>query len=237
MRSIRSAGFTLFTILAAFLAACNQDRSRGGEVVEEPTVSLDLSEILQRDTLVAILEYNSTSYFLYRGEPMGYEYELLREFAEDAGVELRVMVAQTPDSALSMLNRGTGDIVAARLFPTQEWESKVAYTVPIHTTEMVVVQRTSPPGSAPTTQPVQRLVPEDTAVVSAKLVQNPAQLAGQKVHVREQTAASERLIELSDSITGDIHVVEVDPAVSTEALIRKVAQGGAQLHRRTRERC
>ncbi len=124
---------------------------------------------------------------------------------------------------MDILNRGQGDIVAARLFPREEWREKIAYTQPLHRTEMVVVQRGSP-GRAEPTRAVRRVLP-DSVVLPVKPIQQPAQLTGKEVHVREQTLASERLLELSDSLTGDIQVVEVDPKVSNEALIRQVAQG------------
>jgi membrane-bound lytic murein transglycosylase F len=31
---------------------------------------------------------NSTNYFVYRGEPMGFHFELLNEFADHLGVDL-----------------------------------------------------------------------------------------------------------------------------------------------------
>src|SRR3712207_9235092 len=44
-------------------------------------VKRDMEEIRARGTLTVLAPYNSTTYFVYRGEPLGYEYELLREFA------------------------------------------------------------------------------------------------------------------------------------------------------------
>ena len=226
MRSFAAFGSRVLRLACCgmLVSACGREGTQDrADTVEDPQVQHDLAQIQARDTLVAIMEYNSTSYFLYRGEPMGYEYELLQEFAEDQGVALKVALAKTPDAALDMLNRGLGDVAAARIFPRDEWQGKVAYTQPLHRTDMVVVQRGSPGGAEPT-RAVQRVLP-DSVVVPVKPVQQPAQLAGKQVHVREQTMASERLIELSDSLTGDIQVVEVDPAVSNEALIRQVAQG------------
>ncbi|CAN5856705.1 transglycosylase SLT domain-containing protein [soil metagenome] len=211
--------------LVSFISACGREGSRDSSAaVEDPQVQHDLAQIQQRDTLVAIMEYNSTSYFLYRGEPLGYEYELLQKFAADQEVALKVVLAPTPDEALNMLNRGQGDVVAARLFPTEKWQGRVAYTAPLHRADMVLVQRGAPAEAEGTTRAVQRVMP-DTVVLPVRVVNQPAQLAGKDVHVREQTVASERLMELSDSLTGDIQVVEVDPQISNELLIRRVAQG------------
>jgi len=54
-------------------------------------------------------------------------------------------------------------------------------------------------------------------------IQRPSQLQGQRVDVPEQSPFTRTLIELADTLTGDIHVVEVD--ASSEALIRAVSEG------------
>ncbi|PLX15229.1 MAG: hypothetical protein C0599_17125, partial [Salinivirgaceae bacterium] len=49
-----------------------------------------LERILERDTLIALTNYNSISYFSYRGRPMGFQYDMLTLFANYLGVELRI---------------------------------------------------------------------------------------------------------------------------------------------------
>src|SRR3990170_3585555 len=74
-----------------------------------PSFAFDLDDIRKRDTLIVLAPYNSTSYFLYRGEAMGYEYELLKDFAKKAGPERRVVFVQARHSRLNMLRAGKGD--------------------------------------------------------------------------------------------------------------------------------
>src|SRR5688572_29504314 len=57
-----------------------------------PPVQRDLAQIRERKALVVLAPYNSTSYFIYRGEPMGYEYDLLKGFANDLKLALKVVV-------------------------------------------------------------------------------------------------------------------------------------------------
>jgi len=200
-----------------------------------PSVAHDLPAIQQRDTLTVIAPYNSTTYFLYRAEPMGYEYELLRKFAEDMDVTLRMLVVTERDSMVKLLRAGKGDIVAARMVPTPEDSGLVAYTKALYTTNPVLVQRAAnPPAPAPTdttakpdsaAQPAQPARPATTPVTTARVrqIQRPSQLQGQRVDVPEQSPYTRTLIELADTLTGDIHVVEVD--ASSEALIRAVSEG------------
>ena len=81
---------SLFVVLPA--ASCKRGPKTKLEAVDEivrkadvppppEPVRRDLAQIRERGTLTVLAPYNSTTYFVYRGEPFGYEYELLREFA------------------------------------------------------------------------------------------------------------------------------------------------------------
>nr|AIA92178.1 CAZy families GH23 protein [uncultured Bacteroides sp.] len=45
----------------------------------------DLQQIKDSGELVILTMYSSTSYFLYRGQEMGFQYELGKEFAKSLG--------------------------------------------------------------------------------------------------------------------------------------------------------
>ena len=119
------------TVAVLALSACGRAKAPSGDDstgAVRPTAGLsrtdpqhagtqkghDLVEIKWRDTLTVLAPYNSTTYFLYKGEPMGYEYELLKAFAEDHHVALKLVVVQTRDSLMRMLLAGRGDLAAAR---------------------------------------------------------------------------------------------------------------------------
>ena len=59
------------------------------------TASFDLAGIFKRKKLVALTENSSTSYFVYKGEPMGFEYDMLKAFTDQLGVELEIKIAKT----------------------------------------------------------------------------------------------------------------------------------------------
>ena len=56
--------------------------SSSPEENKAPLVHADMDTIKARNKLIAITGYDANSYFLYKGRPMGYEYELLKKFAE-----------------------------------------------------------------------------------------------------------------------------------------------------------
>lgn len=210
---------TLFSA-CALLAACGD-----GEVTR------DLVEIQAGDTLRVGTRFNSTSYFLYRGAAMGYEYELLRSFAEAHDLELSVTVADDYDELVDLLRDGTVDVLAARLFPQGPLDERIAMTEPLFDTERVLVQRTGPP--EPQTRTQTRVLPDTSwgadlpaaVTLRARRITAPEELRGERVHVGEESGAHELLVELSDSLDGSIEVVEVEPDVTTETLIRRVAAG------------
>ena len=130
-----------------------------GIAIPEP-VERDLGAILERDTLVALTSYTSTSYFLYRGQAFGFEYELLRDFAEEQDVVFQIEVVPR-DSILYYLNTGRGDIAAARLQPTEEDTASFGFTVALYETNSVVVQQGAPFDSTEITDEVYESVAED----------------------------------------------------------------------------
>jgi len=201
---------------------------------DELAVPRDWTAIRARDTLRVIAAYNSTTYFIYRGEPMGYEYDLLKQFAADHDLALKVVVVQNRDSMFAMLRSGQADLVANRLIPVPEDSGLVAYTRALYQANPVVVQRKASPQAAMAKlpEPVDTVLkpgPADRSrsptptIVHARIVQRPADLAGKRVTLPDASPFRWTLLELADTITGDIRVVEVDS--SSEALIRSVSKG------------
>ncbi|GAA3941601.1 transporter substrate-binding domain-containing protein [Litoribacillus peritrichatus] len=72
----------------------------------------DWPEIVKRRTLTMITRNSSDSYFMWRGELMGYEYDLVKRFAEDHKLYLDVVVADKEDM-IDLLLAGEGDLVAS----------------------------------------------------------------------------------------------------------------------------
>ena len=75
----------------------------------------DLDEIKQRGVLRVITRNSAVTFFLWRGEQMGFEFELLRAFARRHKLHVEVVVAPRHASLFDMLKRGAGDVAAASL--------------------------------------------------------------------------------------------------------------------------
>ncbi len=88
----------------------------------------DLEDIKKRQVLRVLTRNNSTCFFIYRGEQLGFEYELARAFAKELGVRLEVIVPPSREALEEYLRDGKGDIVAAGLVATSEREKEFAFT-------------------------------------------------------------------------------------------------------------
>jgi membrane-bound lytic murein transglycosylase F len=204
---------------------------RAAELPMPEPVARDLAQLRERGTLTVLAPYNSTTYFLYRGEPLGYEYELLREFAKEHGLALKMVVVADRKSLYPLLNGGDGDVAAGRLIPTPEDERHVAFTRELYRTEPALVQQAEPPQEANLPGDAKKALapgpaePAPEADIQARLVTRPAQLAGKRVDLPEQHPYRRTLVELEDDISGDINVVEWTGKIGDEALAQKVARG------------
>ncbi len=102
----------------------------------------DLDTMLQRGTLRVAMANTPASYFIWRGQLFGFEYELARHFAEQHGLELHVVTIDDYSRVYDLLREGRVDIVAAFLTPTP-WAAgiNIAYSRPYHYSSEVLVTR------------------------------------------------------------------------------------------------
>jgi len=173
-----------------------------------------LNEIKEKGRLTALTGYNAYSYFIYKGEPMGFEYDLIKKFAEHLGVSLDLIVVKDIKQMFDMLERGKGDIIAFNLTITKERTQLVHFTNSINTIKQVLVQRK----------------PENWRdmklhEIEKELIRDPADLIGKTVVVRNNSSYIERLKNLSEEVGGDINIIEAEPELTIEDLIAQVADG------------
>ena len=132
-----------FLLLIVILITCSSPVSKEKKEVaahEGEGQSL-LAEIKERGKLIATTDYNSTSYFVYRGTPMGYQYELLKSFANYLGVKLEINVNNDLEQAFNCLYEGGCDLIASDLTITKDRSGFIEFTNPIGQTKQVLIQR------------------------------------------------------------------------------------------------
>lgn len=198
----------LFVLTAVLLLSCSEYSNK--EISISPVCDLDT--ILSRGKLTAVSDFNSTSYFLYRGEPMGFHLELLRSFTEHIGVDLEIITENHLEDAFELLNSGKADLLAMGLTVNAERKKSIRFTEPIFETRQVLVQR-KPRNWRSMTE----------AALDRHLVRNQLELAHKIIYVQQNSSHAERLRNLAAETGDSISIIEVP--YDAEALIRSVAKG------------
>jgi membrane-bound lytic murein transglycosylase F len=174
----------------------------------------DLEGIKEDGVLHAITIYSSTSYFLYKGMPMGFEYELLSRLAKNLDLQLKITVAEDIDDLFDMLNNGEGDLIAYGLTITEPRKSLVSFTENHYVTHQALVQRMpynwrSLPGYK----------------IDKQVISNTLELINDTVWVRENTSYAQRLKNLQDEIGAEIPIEHIEGNIPTDEIIRMVVDG------------
>ncbi|WP_375580290.1 transporter substrate-binding domain-containing protein [Marivirga tractuosa] len=216
MKLFNKSFYIFLTVVISSTWACSTKTDTQTQDISydiEP-VDFDFGKIKERGYLTAVVDNSATSYFIYKGQPMGYEYEMLNWLADDLEVELKIIKDNSISSALEKINRGEADIAAFNLTVTKDRKQFVDFTNPLYFVRQVLVQR-KPENWR------QMKIHE----IENELIRDPIQLTGKEVHVRKSSAFSTRLANLSDEIGGDIVITEDSSSLEVETLIKMVAEG------------
>ncbi len=202
-------------IAVIFLShACVMESASNGETFDRHSVRSDLPEILRAGKLTVLIENSSTSYFIYKEKKMGFEYELLKLFAEEIGVRLEVKVVHNLDNIIDMVDRGEGDLIACNYTITKDRNRQVSFSEHFLQARQVLIQR-KPDGW------------EDMEEEELRegLITSAEELAGKSIHVWKNSSYYQRLEHLQEEIGDTIHIEPVKGNVSGEELVEMVAEG------------
>ena len=192
--------FPLILACICMLACRQQTHQTSADIYNH-----DLTQIKDSGVLVALTLNSSISYFDYRGEPMGFQYELANQFAQSLGVKLKIKTAPNTQELVSMLIRGEGDLIAYPLPVTKEFKDSIAFCGEDIITHQVLVQRESNQNQ--------------------KALKDITELIGKDVYAKPGKYL-DRLINLYEELGGGINIHEVsNDSVTTEDLIMQVANG------------
>lgn len=178
--------------LAIAAAAC---RGGGDTHMDEPP--------RMPDTLRVATLYSPTSYFSYRGQEMGYDYDLATALAKAKGMQLDLQVAPSLQLALEMLDSGLVDLVAYEVPITSEYKERAIACGPVSETTQVLVQPRR-----------------------GQRITDVTQLVGRDIYVEANSRYHQRIANLNDELGGgvNIHTVDHDTLIA-EDLIDMVHRG------------
>ena len=166
----------------------------------------DLNKIKEAKQLRLITRNNASTYFMWKNQLMGFEYELIKKFAKQQKLNLKVLVAENNEQMFEWLKIGYGDIISAGLIKTeQRSRHPIIYSDPYLFVEQLVVQHK-----------------EDTPISSIQ------DFKDRTFYVRKSSSYWQTLNEIQSSLAKEnIHfnIVPVPESVETEEIIQSVVNG------------
>ncbi|SFC40596.1 membrane-bound lytic murein transglycosylase F [Marinospirillum celere] len=100
-----------------------------------------LEKVLEKGSLKVALRSSPAVFYEHREGHAGFEYELVRSFAEHLGVELKTVIVENQQEMESLLDSGQVDLVAGGLGRTQELQERYTLTKPLLDSALMVVYR------------------------------------------------------------------------------------------------
>jgi membrane-bound lytic murein transglycosylase F len=161
----------------------------------------DLPAIRERRVLRVLTRNNATSYFVWRGHIMGFEYDLATEFARRLGVQVEFVVAPTRSALFTWLLEGRGDLVAAG-----------------------ITKREAPSGAFAGSRSYNRVVETVVTRAADSLVRSVGDLAGRTVAIRRVSSywnTAQALLQDGAAF----RLVTAPEEMETEEIIGRVENG------------
>lgn len=158
----------------------------------------DLDAIKKRGSLRVLTRNNAVSYFLHQGNQRGFDYSLIKMFAQEQGLRLDIIVPADASDLLPWLSEGRGDVAAAQLSITPERLQTVNFSEPYLVAAEVLIQPAGEPA-----------------------ITTLAGLAGKTIHVRKSSSYRSTLDALQ--VPGLI-IVDAPEEKETEQLIAMVGR-------------
>jgi membrane-bound lytic murein transglycosylase F len=204
----------VFTLL--IFLSCKDEKKEGVDNLSfyEEGKPKTLDDILKTKKIRAITTYSGTTYFLYRGRAMGFEYEVLKMFADDLGVELEIKIAKDENKLIEMLNSNQGDLIAYGYTITEDRKKLIDFSVPLYLSHQVLIQRKPKNWRRMKLHNIQE-----------QIITSPVQLLGDTVSVKKNSSYAQRLLNLSNELGGTIHIDTIPGDMTTDEIFKQIADG------------
>ena len=207
------ASLVCVVAVVVVLYACDDRRHERSGKTEQVRLP-DLPDLQEKGTLTVLTENTSASFYLFRGQAMGYDYELLRAFAKDHGLNLEVKLLDDLNAMFDQLNQGEGDIIACNLTASPARLDRVSFTQPLSETRQVLVQR-KPEGYRSMSK----------SQISDSLITTWNQLNAREVYVHAFSTFHKQLVDRKEAEGIGPEIIQASGNITSEQLIRLVAEG------------
>jgi membrane-bound lytic murein transglycosylase F len=202
--------FIISMLISSVALSCTKDADKSNNSSESNPITVfdpidrDFDDIKESGVLRMITFYSSNTYFLNQGIEVGFEYELLKEFARENDLAVEVIIVGAEENPFDLLNKGVGDVIAANYTITPERREVAKFTRPYNIVDQMVVY-------------------------SSELRDRPQTLdelsdSGIPISVRRNSSYYSRLMELNEE-EYNFNIDPISDGMDTEAALFQVAEG------------
>jgi membrane-bound lytic murein transglycosylase F len=200
--------------MALLITSCSFPADKKTENMPADSASREVLErVLASGKLRVATDYGYVSYLIYREEPIGYQYELLKKFSNFLGVELEINIESSIEKSKEKLDNGKVDMIGLGMIVTQERKKEFQFTDPILLTRQVLVQRKH--------TFFEKLNMFDNLDIN--LYRKPFNLKGKTIYIEKGSFFAAKLQQMASEPADSITILEEDK--DQEELIRAVANG------------
>ncbi len=165
-----------------------------------------LEEIVKSGYVRVLTRNNDTSFFIYRGHRMGFDYEVGKKLAQHLNIRVDMIITNSWPEMFQALLKGEGDAIAAEVTVTPERAKQVLFAEPWGKTKELIVYKDGAP----------RIATVDD-------------LAGKEVHVRKSSTYFESLEKLNEKLTAagkkEVQIKLVPEEWETDTILQAVSRG------------
>ncbi len=165
-----------------------------------------LEEIKASGYIRVLTRNNDTSFFIYRGHRMGFDYEIGKRLAQRLGIRVDMVITNDWKEMVPALLKGEGDVIAAEMTITPERQAEVLFASPWSQVREVIVWKDGTPA-----------------------IKAPADLAGKDVSVRKNSTYYDTLTTLSAQLVKEgkpaIQIKLIPDDQETDTILTALAKG------------
>ncbi len=197
MKRIQPTGIILLIIIGFFINSCARFF---------PGRPNDLNEVLKNGRLVVLADSNNLGFALQGDSIFGFQYEIIKAFADSLNVELIITDITDFKEAVRSIETGKADIIASIIPVTTAYADHLSFSEPLFQSSLMLVQN------------------KGSDFMPRNIISTQAQLANETVNVTLNSKYKLRLQNLSDEIGDTIHIAELND-VTNDSIIKLVAAG------------
>lgn len=186
----RSVHTIIITFLLFCILSCGRSNNR------------NVNQYILPDTLKIGTLYSPTTFFIFKSDTFGFEYERIMNFTKDKNIQAKFIIADNMSELIQLLDSSKIDIAAYEIPIINEYKNKVIHCGTENITYQVLVQQKSD-----------------------SMISDVTELIGKDIYVEKDSKYEIRLKNLDNEVGGGIRIHSINKdSIITEDLIKMVAE-------------